>query len=102
MRGKFGQTNYSASKAGIIGLVKAAAKELGKSGVTVNAVAPGMILTDMMAGLSDEIKQKAIDETAVGRLGTPEDVAHVVSFLTSDFASHVTGEVIKVDGGQYI
>lgn len=102
MRGKFGQSNYSASKAGVIGLVKSAAKELGRSGITVNAVAPGMILTEMMAGLPEEVKLKAIDETAIGRLGKPEDVAHLVSFLASDFAGHITGEVIKVDGGQYV
>ncbi|MBM3327863.1 MAG: beta-ketoacyl-ACP reductase [Calditrichaeota bacterium] len=102
LRGKFGQSNYAASKAGIHGLVKSAAKELGRSGVTVNAVAPGMILTDMMAALPEEVKQKAVDETAVGRLGEPDDIAHVVSFFCSDFAKHVTGEIIKVDGGQYI
>jgi 3-oxoacyl-[acyl-carrier protein] reductase len=102
LRGKFGQSNYSASKAGVIGLVKSAAKELGRSGITVNAVAPGMILTEMMGGLPEEVKQRALEETAVGRLGVPEDVAHMVSFLCSDFARHVTGEVIKVDGGQYI
>jgi 3-oxoacyl-[acyl-carrier protein] reductase len=102
LRGKFGQANYSASKAGIIGLVKTAAKELGKSGVTVNAVAPGLILTDMMAKMPDEAKQASLNETALGRLGEPEDVAHVVSFFCSDLARHVTGEVIKVDGGQYI
>jgi len=102
LRGKFGQANYSASKAGIIGLVKTAAKELGKSGVTVNAVAPGLILTDMMTKMPEEAKQASLNETALGRLGEPEDVAHVVSFFCSDFARHVTGEVIKVDGGQYI
>ena len=102
LRGKFGQANYSASKAGIIGLVKTAAKELGKSGVTVNAVAPGLILTDMMAKMPDEAKQASLNETALGRLGEPEDVAYVVSFFCSDLAKHVTGEVIKVDGGQYI
>ena len=102
MRGKFGQTNYSASKAGIIGLVKAAAKELGGRGVTVNAVAPGLILTDMMAAMPEEAKETSLSETALKRLGEPEDVAHVVSFFCSDLARHVTGEVIKVDGGQYI
>jgi len=102
LRGKFGQANYAASKGGIVALVKTAAKELGKSGVTVNAVAPGLILTDMMAKMPEEAKQVSLNETAVGRLGEPEDVAHVVSFFCSDFARHVTGEVIKVDGGQYI
>lgn len=102
MRGKFGQANYSATKAGIIGLVKTAAKELGGRGVTVNAIAPGLILTDMMAAMPEEAKQASLDETALKRLGEPEDVAHVVSFFCSDYARHVTGEVIKVDGGQYI
>lgn len=102
MRGKFGQSNYSAAKAGIIGLTKTVARELGRSSVNVNAVAPGMILTDMMSGLSDEIKQNAINETVLGRLGTPEETASVIAFLCSDLARHITGEVIRVDGGQYI
>ncbi len=102
LRGKFGQANYSAAKAGIVGLTKAVARELGKYSVNVNAIAPGMILTDMMAGLPEDVKQKAVDETVLGRLGTPEEVASVAAFLCSDEASHVTGEVIKIDGGQYI
>jgi 3-oxoacyl-[acyl-carrier protein] reductase len=102
LRGKFGQTNYSAAKAGVIGLTKAVAKELGRYSINVNAVAPGMIETEMMKDLPQEIKQKAIDETVFGRLGKPEDVAHVVTFLCSEAARHITGEVIKVDGGQYI
>jgi len=102
LRGKFGQTNYSAAKAGIIGFTKALAKELGKSGITVNAVAPGMIETDMMKDLPEDIKKTAIEETVVKRLGLPEDVAWVVAFLCSEKARHLTGEVIKVDGGQYI
>jgi 3-oxoacyl-[acyl-carrier protein] reductase len=102
MRGKFGQANYSAAKAGIIGLTKAAAKELGNKGVTVNAVAPGLILTDMMAKMPEEAKQVSLNETVLKRLGDPEDVAHLVTFLASDLARHITGEVIKVDGGQYI
>jgi len=102
MRGKFGQSNYAASKAGIIGLVKTVAKELGRANVVVNAVAPGLILTDMMDAMPEEAKAASLGETVVNRLGTPEDVAHVVSFFCSDFVRHVTGEVIKVDGGQYI
>ena len=102
LRGKFGQANYSASKAGIIGLTKTVAKELGKSGVNVNAVAPGLILTDMMAQMPEEAKQTSLDETVLKRLGTPEEVASVVTFLCSERARHITGEVIKVDGGQYI
>ena len=102
LRGKFGQTNYSASKGGIIALTKALAKELGKSNVNVNAVAPGMILTDMMEKIPENFKQLAIDETVLKRLGKPEDVAELVVYLCSDLSSHITGEVIKVDGGQYI
>ncbi len=102
LRGKFGQSNYSASKGSIIALTKTLAKELGKYNVNVNAVAPGMIGTEMMLKLPEEWKQKAVDETVLGRIGTPEDVANVVVFLCSEKAKHITGEVIKVDGGQYI
>ncbi len=102
LRGKFGQANYSAAKAGIVGLTKAVARELGKYSVNVNVVAPGMIETEMMRDLPDNIKQAAIDETVFKRLGQPDDVAAVVTFLCTEAARHVTGEVIKVDGGQYI
>jgi len=102
LRGKFGQANYSAAKAGIVGLTKAVARELGKYKVNVNAVAPGMILTDMMSDLPEDIKQKAVAETVLGRLGTPEDVGSVIAFLCSDQSCQITGEVIKIDGGQYI
>lgn len=102
LRGKFGQSNYSAAKAGTIGLTKTVAREMGKYNVNVNSVAPGMILTDMFKDLPEEIKQKAADETVFNRLGDPEDVAHIVSFLASEKSRHITGEVIKVDGGQYI
>lgn len=102
LRGKFGQTNYSAAKAGVIGLTKAAAKELGRSGVNVNAVAPGFILTEMGESMPDEFKKTAIEESVLKRAGLPEDVANLVAFLASDAARHITGEVIKVDGGQYI
>jgi 3-oxoacyl-[acyl-carrier protein] reductase len=102
MRGKFGQSNYSAAKAGIIGLTKAVARELGRAQVTVNAIAPGLIETEMMRNAPDDVKQKALAEIVLERLGTPEDVAHAVVFLASDKARHITGEVIRVDGGQYI
>ena len=102
LRGKFGQTNYSAAKAGAIGLTKTVARELGKYGITVNAVAPGMIETDMFKDLSEEFKEKAALETVLHRIGQPEDIAHLVTFLASEKARHITGEVIKVDGGQYI
>ena len=102
MRGKFGQANYSAAKAGIIGLTKTVAKELGNKGVTCNAVAPGLILTAMMDAMPEEAKNVSLNETALKKLGAPEDVAYLVSFLCSDKAQQITGEVIKVDGGQYI
>jgi len=102
LRGKFGQSNYSAAKAGIVGLTKAVARELGKFSVNVNAVAPGLIETDMMKEAPQDVKDKALAEIVLGRLGAPEEVAHVVAFLCSDYARHITGEVIKVDGGQYI
>lgn len=102
LRGKFGQTNYSAAKAGAIGLTKTVARELGKYNVSVNAVAPGMILTDMFKDLPEEFKQKAAGETVFNRLGQPKDIAYLVTFLAGEKAQHITGEVIKVDGGQYI
>ncbi len=104
LRGKFGQTNYSASKAGIIGYTKAVAKELGAFGVNVNAVAPGLIETAMLkeSEARDKIVDMAMNEIVLKRVGEPEDVANVIAFLASDKARHVTGEVIKVDGGQYI
>jgi len=102
LRGKFGQTNYSAAKSGVHGLTKAAAKDLGKFGVNVNAVAPGFILTEMGESMPDEFKKIAIEESALKRPGLPEDVANLVAFLVSDLAKHITGEIIKVDGGQYI
>jgi 3-oxoacyl-[acyl-carrier protein] reductase len=102
LRGKFGQANYSASKAGIVGLTKTIAKELGKYGITSNAVAPGLIETDMMRNADEVVREKAMVEIVLGKMGQPEDVANMVAFLSSDLAKHVTGEVIKVDGGQYI
>lgn len=100
LRGKFGQANYAASKAGLIGLTKAAARELGKYGVTVNAVAPGLIETAMTAAMPEEARRKSLEEIVLGRIGQPEDVAAVVAFLCSEGARHITGEVIRVDGGQ--
>jgi 3-oxoacyl-[acyl-carrier protein] reductase len=104
LRGKFGQSNYSASKAGIIGYTKAVARELGAFNVNVNAVAPGLIETAMLreSSMRDQVVEMAMAEIVLKRLGQPEDLANLVAFLASDKARHITGEVIKVDGGQYI
>lgn len=102
MRGKFGQANYSASKAGLIGLTKTAARELGPKGISVNAVAPGMVLTEMTLALAEEFRQKALDETVLKRLPDVDDMANAVLFLLSDAARMITGQVVKVDAGQYI
>ena len=101
-RGKFGQTNYTAAKGGVNAMTRTLARELGKFGVTVNAVAPGMVATEMAAKLAPEFRNAAVNESMLGRLADPEDIAHMVVFLCSDFARHVTGQVIRVDGGQYI
>ena len=101
-RGKLGQANYAASKAGLIGLGRTAARELGRFDVRVNLIAPGMIDTPMTASLPEEARQRAVEESVLGRVGTPEDVAHAALFLLSDRARHITGQVLRVDGGQLI
>jgi NAD(P)-dependent dehydrogenase (short-subunit alcohol dehydrogenase family) len=102
LRGKFGQSNYSAAKAGVIGLTKTLAKETAKFNITVNAIAPGMIETKILEGMSESQRVAALSEILLGRIGTVEDVAGAVAFLCSERARFITGEVIKVDGGQYI
>ena len=97
--GQAGQANYSASKAGLIGLTMAIAREVGSRNITSNAVAPGFIETAMTAVLSDEFKQTAIKQIPLGRVGTPDDVASAVAFLASDEASYITGHVLNVNGG---
>ena len=100
--GSPGQANYAASKAGLIGLTKALAQELGSRGITVNAVAPGYIDTDMTRGLPEELKQKMLAGVPLGRMGQPQDVASAVKFLASDEASYITGHVLAVNGGMYM
>lgn len=97
--GNVGQANYCAAKAGLIGLTKAVAKELGPRNITVNAVAPGFVETDMTAGLPQELKDTALKMIPLGRAGQPEDIAKAVAFLASDDAAFITGQVLSVDGG---
>jgi 3-oxoacyl-[acyl-carrier protein] reductase len=97
--GQGGQTNYAASKAGIIGFTKSLAKELGPRSITVNCVAPGFVPTDLTANLPEDLLQKAIEVTPLRRMGRPEEIAYAVAFLASDEASFITGETLTVDGG---
>lgn len=99
VKGNPGQINYSASKAGIMGMTMSAAKELGRRGITVNAIAPGFIDTDMTAVMTDDQKAKIADSISMGRTGKPEDIAKTALFLASDGASYITGQTICVDGG---
>ncbi|MDN4616596.1 3-oxoacyl-[acyl-carrier-protein] reductase [Paenibacillus sp. PsM32] len=100
--GNPGQANYVAAKAGVIGLTKASAKELASRGITVNCVAPGFIATDMTDELSEELRNKMLEGIPLARLGQPEEIASVVSFLVSPAASYMTGQTLHVDGGMYM
>lgn len=102
LMGNIGQVNYSASKAGVIGLTKSTAKELARKNITCNAIAPGFIDTHMTDAMSEEAKNEVIKNIPLKRLGSPEDVAELVAFLASDQASYITGQIISVDGGLYI
>lgn len=100
--GNAGQANYAASKAGVIGLTKATAREVASRGILVNAVAPGFISTDMTDELSDKVKETSLSQIPLGTYGSPEDVAEVVSFLAADTTKYITGQVLNVDGGMVI
>jgi 3-oxoacyl-[acyl-carrier protein] reductase len=100
--GSAGQANYAASKAGLIGLTKSLAQEMGSRNITVNAIAPGYIDTDMTRGLPEELKQKMLSTVPLARMGTPEDIANAVNFLVSEEASYITGHVLAVNGGMYM
>ena len=102
LTGNDGQTNYAASKAGVIGLTKSLAREVGSRGITVNVVAPGFIETDMTRKLSEEQQAKLLEQIPLGRMGKAEDIAEVVSFLVSDAASYITGETLHVNGGMHM
>ena len=100
--GNSGQVNYTAAKAGVIGFTKSLAQEIGSRGITVNVVAPGFIDTDMTKKLPDLVKEEMLKRISLRRLGKPEDIAHIVSFLASDEANYITGETIHVNGGMYM
>ena len=100
--GNAGQTNYAAAKAGIIGFSKSLAREVGSRNITVNVVAPGFVATDMTAQLPAEQQQLLVQQIALGRLGSPEDIAHAVAFLASPSAGYITGETLHVNGGMYM
>jgi 3-oxoacyl-[acyl-carrier protein] reductase len=102
IRGKFGQANYAASKGGIIAFTKTLARELGNKNINVNAVAPGLIETEMVAKMDEEAKKRSLSEILMGRLGQPDEIANVVAFFCSDASRHVTGQVLNVDGGQLV
>lgn len=100
--GNIGQVNYAASKAGIIGMTKALAKELARKKVTVNAIAPGFIETDMVMGIPDKVKEKILTQIPLGRFGRPKEVARAVVYLASDEAAYITGHVLNINGGMYL
>jgi len=101
-KGQFGQVNYAATKAGVIGFTKSLALEGARNGITVNCVAPGYCATDMVAGVREDVMKQIIAAIPVGRLGQPEDVARIVAFLARDDADFITGATFSLNGGQYL
>ncbi|MEM9988520.1 MAG: 3-oxoacyl-ACP reductase, partial [Pseudomonadota bacterium] len=101
-KGQFGQTNYSAAKAGLLGFTRALAQESAFKGITVNAIAPGYIGTDMVAAMDQKVLDSIVSQIPVGRLGTPEEMAHMVSFLVGEHSGFITGATMTANGGQYI
>ena len=101
-RGKFGQTAYAASKAGLIGLAKSAARETGRLGIRVNVVEPGLVDTEMAKAMPEEARKAALEETLVGRIAEPGDIASIVRYLCGPGGEQITGQVLRVDGGQYL
>ncbi|MCG9124771.1 acetoacetyl-CoA reductase [Laribacter hongkongensis] len=101
-KGQFGQVNYSAAKAGMHGFTMSLAQEVAKKGITVNTISPGYIATDMVLSIDDSIRQKIIDQIPVGRLGKPEEIAHLVSYLASEHAGFITGADYAINGGQHM
>jgi 3-oxoacyl-[acyl-carrier protein] reductase len=100
--GSVGQANYAASKAGLIGVTKTVAQEMASRGITVNAIAPGYIDTDMTQALPEDVRKKILAGVPMGRMGTPQDIANAVKFLVSEDASYITGQVLAVNGGMYM
>ena len=102
IRGQFGQTNYSAAKAGILGFTKALAQEVIRKGVTVNAVSPGYVETEMVAAIREDVKQQIVAQIPAGRLGKPEEIAEMVNYLASDAAAYITGANLSINGGLHM
>ncbi|MBI4755200.1 MAG: beta-ketoacyl-ACP reductase [Betaproteobacteria bacterium] len=102
VKGQFGQANYSAAKAGILGFTKAIAQEVARKGVTVNAIAPGYIATDMVMAIKPEVREQIVAQIPMGRLGLPEEIGHLVAYLASDFAGFMTGATLQINGGLHM
>jgi len=102
IKGQFGQANYSAAKAGILGFTRAVAQEVAKKGVTVNAIAPGYVGTEMVMAVKQEARDRIVAQIPIGRLGTPEEIGHLVAYLTSDLAGYMTGSTLSINGGMHM